>query len=380
MKYLMMLISLAAVIPCRAQFLLDGKVSGYKGKYIYLQYADDKGAYIRDSTEVKNGLFRFSGYVSEPFMAALKNNSDPRSYSDSGTVSLFLEPKKMTISVEEGNFSNAQVEGSASQKQYGAMQQQMRYVNKKWKVVMDTLSAVNKRSNFEYQELKNWVLLPFHMDMEEIYDRSMNQYPASYVTAYYLRFKVNELSEDSLKKWYAGFPEKVKQSKYGKSLNEEIQKKKIGIPGTMARGFSSEDIEGKQLSLADYQGKYVLLDFWASWCLPCRKGNPHLKELYGKYKDKGFEIIGISDDDSKPDAWRKAVEKDGTGVWKHVLRGMKRTDSGFDRTNDKSDFYNIHSLPTKILIDPNGQIIGRYTGEGEEDKSMDEKLATIFEK
>jgi thiol-disulfide isomerase/thioredoxin len=135
------------------------------------------------------------------------------------------------------------------------------------------------------------------------------------------------------------------------------------------------------LKLTDFRGKYVLVDFWASWCVPCRAGNPHLLSLYAKYKDKGFEIIGVSDDDSNHEAWKKAVEKDGIGVWKHVLRGLKRdpnSEYGFDKSASISDRYGISSLPTKILIDPAGVIIGRYGGGGEDDAAMDKKLAEVF--
>jgi glutathione peroxidase-family protein len=113
--------------------------------------------------------------------------------------------------------------------------------------------------------------------------------------------------------------------------------------------------------------------------VPCRKGNPHLKDLYHKYKSKGFEIIGISDDDNKPEAWKKAVEKDGIGIWKLVLRGLKRTQNGYDDSGDISHNYGIHTLPTKILIDPKGMIVGRYGGGGEDDNAMDKKLEEIFE-
>jgi thiol-disulfide isomerase/thioredoxin len=377
MKNLLIFLALATAIPAKAQFVLDGKAPGYKHDFIYLYYAAADGSYIRDSMAVKNGTFHFSGNATEPFMATLRSTSDPRVYNDSVTTTLFLEPKKMTVTVEDGKFGEARLEGSASQQQYGDMQRQLAALNKKWKVVMDTLQAVNKRSNFEYQELKNWVLLPYHTDSDDIINRSLLQNPGTYVTAYYLRFKVDHLSEDSLKKLYAAFPEKVKQSTFGRILDEEIKKKSIGVPGAIAHAFSSNDINGSPLSLADFKGKYVLLDFWASWCVPCRKGNPHLKEVYAKYKDSGFEIIGISDDDSKPEAWKNAVEKDGTGIWKHVLRGLKRTETGFDRTNDKSEWYNIHSLPTKILIDPTGKIIGRYD---EEEAALDAQLAAIFGK
>ena len=106
----------------------------------------------------------------------------------------------------------------------------------------------------------------------------------------------------------------------------------------------------------------MLLDFWGSWCVPCRKGNPHLKELYHQYKDQGFDIIGIAKDDDTRDAWVKAVEKDGL-PWHQILVG------------DLDTKYNVTSYPTKILVDQQGIIIGRY---GENEKELDEQLNSIF--
>ena len=114
--------------------------------------------------------------------------------------------------------------------------------------------------------------------------------------------------------------------------------------------------------------------------VPCRSGNPHLIKLYEKYHTKGVEFIGISDDDSNPKAWHKAVEKDGIGIWHHVLRGLKQTKKGFDKTNDITEGYAVHSIPTKILIDPQGIIVGRYGGVGEDDEAMDKMFEEIFGK
>ncbi len=110
--------------------------------------------------------------------------------------------------------------------------------------------------------------------------------------------------------------------------------------------------------------------------MPCRKGNPHLKELYQKYHDKGIEFIGISDDDSNPVLWKKAVEKDGL-PWHHVLRGLDwdKLNKGIENENDISNKYAIHYLPTKILIDRSGKIIGRY---GESEEELDNQLKEIF--
>lgn len=142
----------------------------------------------------------------------------------------------------------------------------------------------------------------------------------------------------------------------------------------MAFVFSKTDINEKPISLEDFKGQYILLDFWASWCGPCRAGNPHLISLYKKYHDKGVEFIGIASDDNNIPAWHKAIKKDRVGIWRHILSGNKR------KGNDIGDKYAIHTLPTKILIDPTGKIIGRYGADGENDAAMDKKFEEIFGK
>ena len=110
---------------------------------------------------------------------------------------------------------------------------------------------------------------------------------------------------------------------------------------------------------------------------------PHVKELYERYKARGLEVVGVSDDDRDSSAWKKAVTKDGTGIWHNVLRGLDWDKIRRNEKNDKdiSDKFGIHSLPTKILIDPNGVIIGRYDkGTEEEAAAMDKKIADALGK
>ena len=104
--------------------------------------------------------------------------------------------------------------------------------------------------------------------------------------------------------------------------------------------------------------------------------------LYSLYRDKGFEIIGVSDDDRNHEAWKNAVDKDGIGVWKHVLRGfdLDKRMKGEKNPFDISEKYGIATLPTKILVDPDGRIIGRYGESIEDVEAMDKKLSTIFGK
>jgi thiol-disulfide isomerase/thioredoxin len=243
----------------------------------------------------------------------------------------------------------------------------------------------DKKSDSELDSLKEKAAAirdqfePFSKQTNKIDMAFIESHPNSFLAAYLLRYKISSMTLAEAKKSYNALSASIKASKTGQEIAKEVKSLEGGSPGSAASVFTATDINGQQLSLADFKGKkYVMLDFWASWCVPCRKGNPHLLSLYSKYKDKGLEIIGISDDDSAVDAWKKAVAQDQIGVWKHVLRGLKRTPTGYDKSADISEPYGIHTLPTKILIDKNGVIIGRYGGGGENDEAMDKKLAEIF--
>ena len=358
----------------QAQFDLNGTVNGVNTGLMYLYYSNSKGARVKDSSIISNGKFSFKGKIDEPTMAYLALKEETRNQNHS--TDFFMEPSVMTVTLPLNKFSDAKFAGSKTQAQYAALQTKKQKIQDRWKVVMDTLSAVNKRSNVQFQELKNWVLQPYHAEMEELDYAFFASHPQSPVTANILRYYVISLPLDSLQMYYDKLGKKVQQTNDGKDLANEIGKLRGGSPGSIAKNFTATDINGKELSLSDFKGKYVLLDFWASWCVPCRAGNPHLKELYSKYKDKGIEFIGVSDDDRNHDAWHKAVEKDGL-PWRHVLRGfdMEKLMNNEPNEKDISEKFGIHTLPTKILIDRSGKIIGRYS---EDEGPLDTKLKEIF--
>lgn len=387
MKYLFLhvlfacCLAAAAQQPTAKQFTLTGEITGVKEGKLYLGYAVADSKYVMDSAVISNGQFRFTGKITEPVMVFMSYNTKRTTTEDPNGVSFFIDPTNMKMVMAFNAFKDAVITGGATQNEYTLLQKQQQKLRKRWQIVMDTLSAIGKRSNVLYQETKSWALSPYLEEYRAMTAAFIQQHPSSYVTAWLLRFE-QDLSTDSLKKIYARFPVRVKQSAYGKAVAIDLEKRKTGIPGVKAALFSSTGIDGQPVNLTDCKGKYVLIDFWASWCVPCRKGNPHLKELYTRYKDKGFEVIGVSDDDRNPEAWKKAVGQDEL-PWKHVLRGLTMTRNGdgvtFDHSKDISDVYNIHSLPTQILIDPNGMIIGRYGDSlGEGHAALDKKLEEIF--
>ncbi|KQC00879.1 TlpA disulfide reductase family protein [Pedobacter sp. Hv1] len=341
-------------------FRLQGKLLASATGYIYLYYPETDGRWKLDSSLLDKGNFVFKGGIATPTIARL-------SYAKSMTQ-VILEPVPMQVLIKDrDDLTRLSMTGSKSQHELNELNISLQKIEKRWKRVIDTLMAVNKRSNVAYQTLKDWVLDPYFKEVEETNHHFINKYPYSFASAYILQVFARELGTDSLQYFYNRFPAAVKQSRYGKNIAQQLAERKLGIPGVMAPAFAKEDINGKKLSLTDLKGKYVLLDFWGSWCVPCRKGNPHLIKLYEKYKNMGFEIIGIAADDRTPDAWRKAVADDKL-PWLQVLQG----DTPLTAI---SVSYNVTAYPTSILIDREGKIIGRFS---EDHTPLDTMLENIF--
>ena len=371
-------------------FTIDGSIKGKSDGYVYLAYKGN--AY--DSARIQNGKFSFNGELNGPVQAMVMMERNAR-YFDK-YVQLFLVPGKMQLSLDYNNFSDKfELKGSSVQAEADELEKAKASVMAEIKPLSEEYNRVNKiysdairakKDEATLEKLKadatraKDVMDPYYDQIRKINEAFMDKHPASFVTASMLRYMIGRMKLQEGEARYNQLSDEVKNTALGRSIKEELDGLRMGSPGAQAYVFASKELRGAPVSLADFKGKYVLVDFWASWCVPCRKGNPHLLSLYSKYKDKGFEIIGVSDDDGNPEAWNKAVEKDGIGVWKHVLRGldMEKRMKGEPNPSDISNYYGIHSLPTKILIDPDGMIIGRYGGGGENDEAMDKKLAEIF--
>lgn len=353
-------------------FKLTGLIEGQKEGYLTLIYTGHDGKAVRDSVLIDKGRFQFAGSISQPVYATLSGKMRSRSVDDPNYTGFFLESTQMSISLKADDFKNAVITGSGVQDEYAELLSAKKRVEARYRSQLDSLRAERDR---EMNAAIRDRLSPYFNEMNKVDLLFFHEHPSSFVTAYMLRFHVDDLSLDSLQLFYRRLDKQLQESVYGKYIAAEIEKLRNGSPGSMAKDFTAIDINGKAMRLSDFRSKYVLIDFWASWCVPCRKGNPHLRALYAKYKDRGLEIIGVSDDDRAQDAWRMAVEKDSIGIWRHVLRGLKFTRGEYDHSGDISEQFGIHSLPTKILVDKKGMIIGRF---GENDAELDRALSETF--
>jgi peroxiredoxin len=174
---------------------------------------------------------------------------------------------------------------------------------------------------------------------------------SSYISPFLL-VVVNQLSDDIflLERRYNSLSPEVQQSMYGSYIREQINNGKVGAVGSEAMDFTQADTSGKPVSLSSFKGKYVLVDFWASWCKPCRMENPNVVAAYERFKAKNFTVLGVSLDRSR-DAWIQAIRDDKL-FWSQV------SDLKF-WNNSVAMQYRIQSIPQNFLIDPNGKIIGK---------------------
>ena len=208
----------------------------------------------------------------------------------------------------------------------------------------------------------------------------VKKYPSTALAANFLCMNTGRMTLEQLKEAYNKLDETAKQTSAGKEIAAEIATLDRVAPGNPAPEIAKNDlVTGKPFALSSLKGKVVLLDFWASWCVPCRKSNPHVKALYEKYRKKGFDVVYVADNDSRPEDALKAIDQDGIRKYHHVLRGLKTLKdangkmTGYDKSEDVSEQYAIHFLPTKYLIDREGKIIGKVT-----DEELDAKLKEIF--
>lgn len=293
-------------------YVINGEVAGMPDGKIYLKSFRNKMFFDVDTAEVKDGKFTFKGEVDQPllFGLATENMDYP--------VQLFVENTTMDVKIGDDG---------------------------------ETITVQNSPVNAVFQENADKVF-------EDGYDIDslIAKYPDSPAAAFYLyRYFTYQLPLDDLKATRARISPALADCPYVKDLDGIIKQLENVQIGKTAPEFSLPDTAGVSVSLSDFRGKYVLLDFWASWCPPCRRENPNVVKAFNEYKDKNFTIIGISLDKDKS-KWLKAIADDNL-TWTH-LSDLKYWDSEIPA------LYGVRGIPANVLLGPDGVIIAKnITGE-----------------
>lgn len=354
-------------------FTLKGTVNGLDGKFIHMLYQKDNEM-VDDSVKIADGKFVFSGNISAPMEMRTLAVGNINDRDNVKFCYVYIEPKAMTVMINKDDFSNPYVTGSLSQAQADSL----KTIQDKTRNLMDKLRDEQKSMTDSAK------IRAIDLQIDDCQDRMIDDmvdwvkcHTYSLIVPMQMRFLMGNMTYGEIESIYSKLTPEVKKMPECKEIEDELKTLKLIQPGEPAPYFRARSDRGEMISPADLKGKYVLLDFWATWCVPCRKSFPHVKALYEKYKSKGFDVFCVADDDGNESRWKSAIKKDGTENFHHVLRGLKWDRSkglaGMDKTNDISDKYAVHYLPTKYLIDPEGRMVGKFN-----DEELDAKLKTVF--
>lgn len=346
----------------QSEHIIRGQILGAGGKKIFLvedMFYKQTNA-VDSVVATADGSFTFKKMLSEPTIYLLGVKGGKR------VDNRFIVDGPLTVIYgKTDSMANISIEGSKEdilfkRVLHGFNAQKM--MNDFKKAIDDAIAEKNQVEANRLQDLKaNWMLTSLK---DSIVNFIVN-HKGTLVSAICLVQIKSSLSTSDFEKYL----DLVKRGSAGPSIvNYLLQREQSAVPkeGDVASDFSLPDLNGAIVKLSAYKGKYVLIDFWASWCTPCRLEHPNLVKSYAQFKSRGFTIVSISLDSSK-ETWKKAVADDGLS-WTNVSDL-----TGYD--NYVAKIYRVYGLPANYLIDPSGKIIAKNLSGAE----LDKKLTEIFQ-
>lgn len=378
MKYcfiLLLLVNHLFTFSQQDSVTIKGKLKGQGNEKIFISFSNSSGIKENYAAHAFNDEFKLKVKKQDQPVVARLNTAINRNLSKkigersignpAPSLEFFIYQSDLQIQGTVDDLHIASVKGGKENDEFEAYRTAVKKIEKrKWEVTRSVFAMDRVSDSAEIKIL-----------MEEIASGGAKQWkmqkefiqknPESFGSLFLLSRMANLYTTDQYEHAFANLSDRYKNTAMAKGIAKRIEFLAPTAAGKPAIQFVKKDKDGKEINLANYQGKMVLLDFWGSWCGPCRASHPHLKELYSKYRNKGFEIIAIAQETAKsPEEqktkWLEAIEKDGL-PWLHILNNEEA------KIQDLVKEYRVSGFPTKILLDKDGKILLRVTASATDD-------------
>ncbi|MBZ4190160.1 peroxiredoxin family protein [Niabella beijingensis] len=358
MKHLFLSALLCCSCICYGQqqtALIKGRLLNVKEfiPYIYYSYETENGP-VSDSVPVTHDRYTIPIKEELPLLIHLRSRplddrSRPRRLI---TASVYIQPGINEI-FSKDSFPNTSIPHNTANKEYIKLETASKIYSQKEDSLGMQLRAARSTNDTATMFAVQARLTKVQRAANGIYETYARQHPQSPIALYALTRCCGAIIDaEKAGPLFDSLPVAVKHSTAGRNFEKRLLVAKKVSGGAAAPGFSQADTSGKQVALADFKGNYLLLEFWASWCIPCRLSNPSLVALFNRFREKGFTILSVSlDKQEGKQKWIDAIRKDGLN-WTHIS-----SLDGFD--NPVAKLYDVHEIPQNFLIGPDGKIIAR---------------------